>query len=482
MVSLTSLAAAIAEKLLFSGLTLTLNPGDRIGIVGPNGTGKSTLLKIITGQVRPSAGTVAISPDERIEYLSQDFAAESGQDVWSYLDYEDTAFAQLAHVGLGDLAIDTPCAALSGGQKTRLALAKMLMGRPTVLLLDEPTNHLDDEAADWLADMVANFRGSCLFVSLDRHFLNEVATGIVEIDPLRKTVEHYAGDYDDYVAERAIRREAWQRDYQAQRTEEKRRLEWLVLKRQQATVHPNPATGRMIKNMERRLKRDIEDQRIPKPDDCKKLRNLALAGEMPSGKLVVRLTDVGVQRGDRWLFRHGELELRGNARMRIAGTNGSGKTTLLDLVRGRFAANEGVVRIGDNVRVGSFDQQHDSLDPKRTVLDTYMGCGAGVDLQGARGILGKFLFRGDDVEKRIGDLSSGERARLLMAMLMSRPYDLLILDEPTNHLDISSREAVESALVEYKGALMVVSHDRYFLDQIGVTETYAVEDGVLSRR
>jgi ATP-binding cassette subfamily F protein 3 len=482
MIVIKNLSATIGARELFRGLDLTLGSGDRVGIVGANGAGKSTLLKIITGLGQAKTGTVSISADERVGYLAQDFLPTTEENVYGYLDYENAAFAALATVGLSDLPLDAAPSSLSGGQKTRLALAKILMQRPTALLLDEPTNHLDDEAVDWLAGFLREFRGSVLLVSHDRHFLNDIATGIIDIDPVNHRVDTYVGNYDDYLEERAVLRAAWARDYEAQRTQERRMEEWLVKKRIQATVHPNPATGRMIRNMERRIERDIHDKRIPKPEESLSIRGANLKGDMPSSKLVLRLTGVGIQRGERTVFAHADLEIRGNGRVRIAGPNGAGKTTMLDLVLGKLSPTTGEVRVGDNIRVGSFDQEHADLDPKRTVIEEYMLAGTGLDFYGARSVLGKFLFRGDDTEKRVGDLSPGERARLSFAKLMARPHDLLVLDEPTNHLDIPARETIEAALREYGGAAVVVSHDRYFLEQIGVKESYVVENGEVRRQ
>lgn len=482
MIAIKDVSITIAEKKLFEHLTITINSGDRLGIIGANGAGKSTLLNAIIGTVSIDSGSIALSKEEHIEYLKQDFVCNEDDTVYSFLGYDEAVFSALAMVGLSDLPLDVSPLRLSGGQKTRLALAKIIIRKPTVLLLDEPTNHLDDETIQWFLRFLAKFRGTVIAVSHDRHFLNTMAMRILEIDPVNNRIECYEGNYDAYRAERAIRHASWQRHYEEQRKEEKRLHEWLAKKREQASVHPNPALGRMIRNKERYVEREIEAKRIAQPKDARTIYGGELSGEIHAHKLVIRMEGVEKYFADRAVLSGASLEIRGSARVRLSGANGSGKTTLLNIMRGAMVPDAGKIRIGNDIAIGYFDQEHAILDPKRTVLEEFQATERiGSAYQNARSILGRFLFSGDAVEKRVEDLSPGERVRLSFAKIMQQSNDLLILDEPTNHLDIPSREVIESAIIAYAGAVIVVSHDKYFLDTIGITEAYMVADGKIKK-
>lgn len=482
MLILKDLKKTLYGTTLFEHLSLTVNLRERVGLVGVNGCGKSTLLKIILGMEDVDSGTIDVQ-DERIGYLPQEIACEPTDTVASFLGaYEHSDWQKpLRKVGLDADLLEVPVQSLSGGQKTKLALAQILMSRPTMLLLDEPTNHLDKATLDWLEDFLLHFPGGVLIVSHDRELLSRVVTKILEIDPANNTVHEYSGNYEAYLEQREKRIERWAMRYEEQQQEKKRLEQWLVLKRQQASVHPNPATGRLIRNIEKRLEREILDKPIARPLDATVMHQGDLSGEVHASKRVLLLDQISKTFGDRQVLRDVSFEVRGSERVLLVGENGSGKTTLLKLILGELEADGGEIRIGDNVQIGYFSQEHDVLDKENTVMDEFLR----TDRMrrrpdNPRSALGAFLFKGEAVYKKVGTLSQGERVRLTFAKLMHQENQLLILDEPTNHLDILSREVIEEALSQYQGACVIVSHDRFFLKSIGVTRILELKDGEVS--
>lgn len=479
MLLLKNLKKTLYGITLFEDLSLTVNLRERVGLVGVNGSGKSTLLKIILGMEEADSGSIDIQ-DERIGYLPQEIVCEPTDTVASFLGaYEHSDWQKpLRKVGLDADLLEVPVQALSGGQKTKLALAKVLMDQPTMLLLDEPTNHLDKTTLHWLEDFLLHFSGGVLIVSHDRELLSRVVTKILEIDPANNAVHEYIGNYEAYLEQREKRMERWAMRYEEQQQEKKRLEQWLVLKRQQASVHPNPATGRLIRNIEKRLEREILDKPIARPLDATVMRQGDLSGEVHASKRVLLLDRVSKTFGDRQVLCDVSFEVRGSERVLLVGENGSGKTTLLKLILGELEADSGEIRIGDNVYIGYFSQEHDVLDKENTVMDEFLRTDRMRQRpDNPRSALGAFLFKGETVYKKVGTLSQGERVRLTFAKLMHQENQLLILDEPTNHLDILSREVIEEALSQYQGACVIVSHDRFFLKSIGVTRILELKDG-----
>jgi ATP-binding cassette subfamily F protein 3 len=449
MLRIRNLTKYIQGEPLFKELSLTVHRHDRIGIVGPNGAGKSTLLKIIIGEVETDTGSVEIDR-ETLGYLRQE-------------------------------PLITPDSnPLSGGQKTKLALTKLLATKPTMLLLDEPTNHLDEETLLWLKDTLQNYAGAVVIVSHDRWLLNQTVTRIIELDAVNQTITEYPGNYDAYIQLRAKQLEKWKNRYDLQQREKRRLENWLALKRQEATAHPDPAKGKQVRMMERRIQREIYDREIPRPQQRKILSKLGITGNAHGSKLLIKAHNLTKGYDERTLFKNLDLEIRGAERILLQGPNGSGKTTLLKVIVNEAAADAGEITIGNNVHIGYFAQEHETLNPKKTVLEEFLHTdGLQLGSYNPRSVLGSFLFIDDDVFKKVSDLSLGERVRLIFAKLLQQQHELLILDEPTNHLDIASREAIEQALQNYQGAILVVSHDRYFLQQVGITKIWHLANNTI---
>lgn len=470
MIILKNLTKSTNEKTLFNDLSLTINPGDRVGIIGPNGCGKSTLLKILAGFDTADSGVVD-KGREQILFAPQHIDAAHDATIDDYLnpsDYPDV-WRLLSELNLIDIPLDTPISQLSGGQKTKLILIKIFSTPSTTLLLDEPTNHLDTETRQWLIKEMMSYQGIVITVSHDRAFLNTCATTILEIDPANHQVIIVHGNYDLLKKEKAARLERQKENYDLQQRKRKDMLEWMALKRQEATVHPSPAKGRQLRQMEHRFEREITAIEIPKPKIEKTMTRTGFSGDVHTGKIMLRLSKVDKKLNDTPILHGVSFELRGKVHARLTGENGSGKSTLLRIITGNIIADSGKIEIGENVKIGYFAQQLETLDENKSIIETFTSiAGHPLSEQRARTILGAFLFSGENISKKIRNTSHGERVRLQLAMLLQQEYQLLILDEPTNHLDIPSREIVEDALREYQGALLIVSHDEYFLHRIGI--------------
>jgi len=473
MIKLYNITKSILGNPLFEEVSSVLNQGDRVGIVGPNGCGKSTLLKIICGEQEVDEGDIKIE-HERIGYLPQNFEFTPKATIGDFLGgYPSQArLAMIDKVGLSRFGEQFEISALSGGQKTRLAIAKMLIEGPTAMLLDEPTNHLDINGIEWLEKLIQGFKGIVVIVSHDRKLLNNSVNKILEIDPINHNFSAYIGDYDNYIEERAGRMEIQEEQYLRQQKDKNKMEQWLVLKRQEASIYDSPAKGKQIRAMEKRLEREIYSKEIKNPEDFKKIKEMSFSGETASPKLIVRCDKVNKSFGDNLLLQNISFEIRGKERVLLSGENGSGKTTLLKIISGKIAPDSGQVKIGEGVLIGEFNQEHEGLSLNKTVLDEFLSTDrVTTDRHYAQDILASFLFTGNSIDKKVADLSTGERVRLIFAKLTCQKNELLILDEPTNHLDIISREIIEKSLNDYKGALLMVSHDRYFIEKASVTKT-----------
>jgi ATPase subunit of ABC transporter with duplicated ATPase domains len=481
MIIIKNLTKYILGEPLFEKVSFTLNKNDKIGLVGPNGSGKSTLMKIIIGEVEADGGSVQMD-HERIGYLSQQLSFQGTDTVGSFLSEVKSPKIKsaLEKVGLNKISNSLPVNKLIGGQKTRLALAKILLQKPSVLLLDEPTNHLDKKGIEWLENFIKDFTGAVMIISHDRKLLDNSVNKILEIDPVNHKFAEYAGGYTEYISERKKTLEKQEGDYNRQQKEKKRLELWLALKKQEAKVHPDPAKGKKIRAMEKRLEREIYSQEIIKPREYSKIKGLDLKGETHSAKLIVRARNISKNFADKVVLWNINFELRGEERALLSGDNGCGKTTLLKIIAGELKPNKGEIRIGEKVCIGYFAQEHENLDPNKTVMEEFQSTDRLVNtIKDPRAILGAFLFHGQDVFKKVSDLSLGERVRLIFSKLTNQENELLILDEPTNHLDIVSREIIENALIDYKGAIIVVSHDRYFIEKISITRTLTFHGGVI---
>lgn len=477
MILIRNLTKLVNYEPLFQNLNLTIHRGDRIGIVGPNGAGKSTLLKMIASMEFPDEGEITLET-ERIGYLEQIIPYdEQVQTVSSYLhSYKPHQIDNaLTEVGLSHIDTALFIQALSGGQKTRLALAKVLLERPTTLLLDEPTNHLDAQGIALLENLVTEFNGAVIIVSHDRAFLNKCVNVIVEFDVQTKNINSYMGNYDAYIAERTVRRARAEELYKVYQTKKKGMEN--KLKEMQILGARDELDGSVIRAWKKRMDREIYNQEIVRPKETIAIKRLQFEGSIHGGKLLVRCIEIKKRLGDSLLLDNASFEIRGNEHVLLKGNNGSGKTTITKLVTGSLEPDQGIVKVGENVRVGYFDQEHNTLNPKHTVeKEVLTDIGHKMKTDNVRSFLAGYGFFDADRYKRITQLSSGEQVRLMLAKLMYEPCELLILDEPTNHLDIQSREIIEDALKKFQGAMLVISHDRYFLKEIGIDRTLLLEN------
>jgi ATP-binding cassette subfamily F protein 3 len=529
MLTAHALSKSYGIETIFQDVTFTLNAGERLGLVGPNGCGKTTLLRILAGEERADAGSYHFSPPGlRLGYLPQGLAPAPGETLGNFLDCMtgellsagarlealsedlakaphnaslqqdyDTALAQvqaaaqlqgqigeaLEALGLGDIPLETPVESLSGGQKTRLALAGVLLSSPQVLLLDEPTNHLDIAMLEWLEgwllDSPLTRNAAILIVSHDRAFLDQTVTGILEMDPQTHTLRAYAGNYSDYLAQKLAERERHWQAYTDQQEEIVRLRGAAELVRGQAVfrkggkadtgdkfargffANRSRRTVARAKNIEHRLDRLLNEERIEKPRQSWQMK-LDLTGAPTSGRDVVMLEDLSVGYENNVLLSDLNLQVRYGQRIALIGPNGAGKTTLLRAISGALPPLAGRVRLGSGVRIGYMAQEQETIGHGSDAL-TILRSLAPLNETDARAFLHQFLFSGDEVFTPVGKLSYGERARLALACLVASGCNLLLLDEPINHLDVPSRARFEQALATFEGTALAVVHDRYFI-------------------
>ncbi len=545
MLTVTSLSKFYTNEPVLKDISFSLSPGERLGLVGPNGCGKTTLLRILAGEERPDAGGFHLSPpDLRLGYLPQGLAPEPDDTLGGFLDRRAGNFEALsarlealAHalasapdqpilqreydallarlplaaesaaqapealqaLGLGVYALDMPVTYLSGGQKTRLALASVLLGAPGLLLLDEPTNHLDIDMLEWLEGWLSRSpltrSAGALIVSHDRTFLDHSVTGILEIDPASHSLKAYAGRYTDYLEQKLAEQGRQWQAYTDQQEEITR------LKRAAAKVRGVAAFkkggkgdsgdkfakgffgGRVSKgtlgratHIEKRIETILSEKKIDKPRPSWQMK-LDFGVIPPSGKDVLAFQDLAVGYDGVALLSGLNQTLRSGARLALIGPNGAGKTTLLRTIAGQLPPVAGAVRLGSGVRVGYMAQEQENLDPQQNALETIRKLLPRSETE-ARTFLHQFLFSGDMVFTPIGQLSYGERARLALACLAAEGCNLLLLDEPINHLDIPSRARFEQALVGFPGTIIAVVHDRYFIEGFAAA-LWEARDGAL---
>ncbi len=544
MLQVSNLAKSYGGQTVLDNITFRLNRGEHVGVVGSNGCGKTTLLRIIAGQEEPDSGHVALEAKCTIGYLAQgmeQFQAASiseyvrsgseGLDQtrarverlgrlvaeeaktsssvieeyklalaeWEALDgytFEHRVASVMDGLGLGCIDPATPLGNLSGGQKTRAGLARLLLARPSLLLLDEPTNHLDIQALEWLETFLSDFDGAILLVSHDSTFLNATVTRILEIEDDTHHLAEYAGDYSFFAAEKRRLVEKQWSDWSDQQEEIERlkrasgHLRQLAQFRRGGKADSNDKFAKgffanrglqtmgRAKHLEARLKRLETDDKIAKP---KQEWHMKLEfGRMPRpGQAVLRLENVGHRFGDQWLFRDSNLTASHAERIALLGANGSGKTTLLRIIVGALDPSEGSVHQGANVHLGYMPQEQGDLDLDSNPLQIIRLL-APMDETAARHFLHLFLFKGDEVFVPLRDLSYGVRARLCLARLVVSGANCLILDEPINHLDIPSRERFAKALDAFPGMILMAMHDRAFIDRFA-TAIWAIDDGALRR-
>lgn len=501
---------------LFHNVTFDVARGDKIGFVGPNGAGKSTLMRCLLGLEEYDGGQVSIDSADTIGYMQQqsdfkhDTLHEELLDSFSDIlalgvqkaelekrieqsssetemeelmkdygrisdkfeqlggyDYESRLRRVAFGLGFTEDDFAKSPTLFSGGQRTRICLAKALLREPDFLFLDEPTNHLDIEMIEWLEGFLSTYKGGVLLISHDRFFLDKVATKILDLD--NKTTVLYDGNYTTAMEVKAQRRAALESAYAKQQEHIRETQEFI--RRYKAGVKAKQARGRekQLQRLERIIlpptKTSFNYFMFHKPDEC--------------AERVLELDDVSVSFGTHKIFEHLSLLIRRGDGVAIVGPNGAGKTTLLRLILGELESPTGRIKIGSRVKIGYYSQQHEGLTPSNTVFDEILSS-FGLNDEQARGCLGSFLFKGDDVYKRVSDLSGGEKSRLALLKLMLTGANFLVLDEPTNHLDIPAKEAIEEAIMAFPGTFIVVSHDRYFLDKV-TNFTCELANGVLTQ-
>lgn len=507
-IRMIGLGKSFGVRQVFSNVSFEIKEGDRIALVGPNGAGKSTLLKCILGIEELDEGQVVMSPVASIGYLQQDVnlgdaslaeeietawedvhalenklqeltayletheASESDLQRLDYLqnrlewlggyDYEQKTKRIVYGLGFTDEDLYKPANAFSGGQKTRINLAKALVRRPDFLFLDEPTNHLDMEMLEWLEGYLSSYRGGILIVSHDRYFMDRIVTGVVELDHHKATT--YRGNYSRYVAQREERLKADTIAYEKQQEYIKKTEEYIDKYR--AGIKSKMARGRQ--SQLNRL------ERLEAPETSHSLDFKFPPAAMSADKvLVLDHVSIGYKTDDPIIDDVSMVVRRGES-VALIGPNGAGKSTMVKAIVGELFPTEGHIDIGNRVQVGYFSQEHEELHDRWQVVDEIIN-NYNFTEEKARNVLGSFLFKGDDVFKLVGDLSGGERARLALLKLFLQGDNFLILDEPTNHLDVPTREIVERALQQFGGTCFIISHDRYFLDQVS-TRTLVLEN------
>lgn len=506
ILSCNNISKSFGTDIIIKSCSFNIEDHEKAAIVGINGAGKSTLLKIITGEEPADTGIVTLAKDKTLGYLAQQQDLQSDRSIYDellsvkqyILDMESelrrieaamnsasgdelealmNRYTNLNHEfemnngyaykseitgvlkGLGfteedfSLHVNT----LSGGQKTRVSLGKLLLSKPDIIMLDEPTNHLDMDSIAWLETFLMNYQGAVIIVSHDRYFLNRVVTKIVEID--QGNVTTFTGNYTAYAQKKAMLREAQMQAYLNQQRE---------IKHQEEVIAKLKSFNRekSIKRAESREKMLDKIEVLERPTEVKADMHIELEPQIVSGEDVLTVEGLSKAFPPQTLFSHLDFEIKRGERVALIGNNGTGKTTILKIINGVVPADAGEIRLGSRVRIGYYDQEHHVLHMEKTVFEEISDAYPTLTNTKIRNVLAAFLFTGDDVFKRISDLSGGERGRVSLAKLMLSEANFLILDEPTNHLDIVSKEVLEQALNRYTGTVFFVSHDRYFINTV----------------
>lgn len=506
---------SFAGEVLFDNISLQVDERDRIALVGKNGAGKSTLLKILVGEEEPSSGEINKKRDLSLSYLAQDSRFESSNTIYDEMlhvfddlrktektlrqmelemgektgadleklmqdydrlseefrqaggfTYEADIRAILNGFKFDESMWQMKIEELSGGQNTRLALAKMLLEKPNLLVLDEPTNHLDIETIAWLENYLVNYSGALLIVSHDRYFLDKVAT--ITLDLTKHSLDRYVGNYSSFVEQKEQKLLTEARNYEKQQKE---------IAALEDFVNRNLVRASTTKRAQSRRKQLEKMERLDKPEAGAKSAHMTFHSDKTSGNVVLTVEEAAVGYDDQILSEPINLDIRKMNAVAIVGPNGIGKSTLIKSIVGQIPFIKGEARFGANVEVGYYDQTQSKLTPHNSVLDELWNDFKLTPEVEIRNRLGAFLFSGDDVKKTVGMLSGGERARLLLAKLSMENNNFLILDEPTNHLDIDSKEVLENALIDFDGTLLFVSHDRYFINRVATQVLELSEEG-----
>ena len=506
------------SDVLFHNMNMQIQEHGRTALVGRNGAGKTTFLKIIAGLTEPDEGTVTHARDLTIGYLAQNQGLDSQNSIWAELDsvfaplhelekqlhelenqlgtltpkaadYQDVlaSYDRLSEqfkkqggyeyasrmrgvlhgFGFDEGMYDTSVNALSGGQKTKLALAKILLQSPNLLILDEPTNHLDMGVLSWLEDYLKSYQGALLIVSHDRYFLDRVVTDVYDLD--NKTLIHYTGNYTQFVAHKRERLQAEWKHYEQQQKE---------IAKLEDFVNRNIVRASTTKRAQARRKQLEKMDRLERPTTDDSSIHFQFHSDHASGNEVLDVDELNIGYQDQKLAGPLSFKVRKGQRVGIIGPNGIGKSTLLKTLLKKIPKLSGTIKFGANLEIGYYDQEQQQLHPEKTVLEEVWDDHPEVSEKDIRSLLGSFLFVGDDVYKPVSALSGGEKARLELTKLSFMPINFLILDEPTNHLDIDSREVLETAINEFAGTVLFISHDRYFLNQVATDILYMTTHGM----
>ena len=523
LLTVSNLTKAFGAETLFSGLSFDISEGDRIGLIGANGSGKTTLFRLLTGELPSEEGEIHYSKITRLGYVQQHVVSNSKKSAYDEVlevfrplmeaeeelaslpaaidsargdpdkldslvrrqhalteqfereggyTYRSQTRSALLGLGFSEEMIRQSVDSLSGGEKAKVLLARMLLSGANLLLLDEPTNHLDIESVEWLEEYLQAYRGALIVVSHDRYFLDRVTTRTFEIENQKLTC--YNGGYTVFQQKKEKERETVERHY-ANTMREIERIEGIVAQQRQWNRERN------IRTAESKLKEiDRLRETLVRPDSAPETLRFRFPVVPGGGNEVLRGEDLGKSFGERTLFEHADLLIRRDERVFLLGQNGCGKTTLLKILLGQLPPDHGERVLGSNIFCGYYDQTQAGLHPEKAVIDEIWDAYPSMTQTEVRSALGRFLFRGDDVFKPISALSGGERARVCLLKLMLSQANFLLLDEPTNHLDITSREALESALSDYEGTLLIVSHDRYFINKMATRILGLTENGIFS--
>ena len=510
--SVSGLSYSIGIKDILTDISFSVEEGDKVGVVGVNGSGKSTLLRFICGEAAPDKGSVYIAKDRtvgmlhqddafktdgadgekatvlesmyaafpelmrdeaRLAYLCDEMKAEKGPRLEALageyartneryiaaggLEYRSRCQSILDKLGFGEESRELTVSSLSGGQRTRLALARLLSRQPDILILDEPTNHLDTDTLIWLEKILSSYKKTLIVVSHDRYFLDRVTNRTLDVE--NHKAHFYKCPYTEFVRRKEEARKAAEKKYQLQQ-KEIARLEAFIEQQRRWNREKN------IIAAESREKAIARMDKVEKVESAPEAVRFSFGESGESGNDVLSVRSLSMSFGSSELFSNVSFQVKKREHVFIAGANGTGKSTLLKILLGKLKPSGGFFEFGYNVHIGYYDQENQNLSPEKTVLDELWDAYPDITRQELYGTLATFMFRGEDVEKKVGVLSGGERARLTLAKLMLSKVNLLILDEPTNHLDIPSREALETALTGYNGTLIAVSHDRYFMQRL----------------
>lgn len=517
VLSVHNLTMTYIEHNLFTDVSFNIEPRDKVGFIGANGVGKTTIFRILNGEVTPVSGTVSVSKDTKIGYMQQhacthphrgiydevlsvfDYLKEMQDEIDSLsmqiengdgdidkaisrqtvlieqyereggLTYKSRARSALIGLGFSDEDFDKPTGTLSGGQMSKLSLCKLLLSKATLLLLDEPTNHLDIEAVAWLEGYLRDFKGEIILISHDRFFLDAVTNKTIELEHNKITT--YEGNYSTFIKKKEHEQEAIRNKY-INDIREIKRVEGIIEQQKRWGRERNFITANSKQHQVDKIK-----EQLVAPDSELETLSFTLEPKRESGQDVLMCYDLCKSFDNKEVFKDISMHIKKGERVFVIGPNGCGKSTLFKLLTSQLEPDLGAIRFGAKVDLAYFDQMQKDLDLSKTALDEVYDAYPGMSLTQVRTMLGSFMFKGDDVFKTLSKMSGGERARVSLLKLMLKQGNLLLLDEPTNHLDTSSREALEKTLLSYGGTMLIISHDRYFINKLATRILYMNDDG-----